>query len=462
MLSIILFAILATAGIAMFVINGRKVVQDIRFGRSINRSDNKKERFKVMVLVALGQQKMFKKPIPALLHLAIYTSFIITQVELIEIFADGLAGTHRMFRPYLGGFYTLVISIIEVLSFLTFFATIIFLWRRNVRKVPRLAEGELSKGWPHIDGNLILVFEIMLLTFIFMMNGADEVLFNRGQSHFAGQGSFGFAITSHFASMVFGNVSTESLHIFERIGWWGHISMVFIFLNYLPFSKHFHILLAFPNTFFSNLWPKGRFTNLEAVTEQVKLMMDPNADPYAVPAEPAAEPVRFGAKDVTDLSWKQLLDSYTCTECGRCTEACPAHMTGKLLSPRHIMMKTRDRLMEYGENVRKHGKDYDDGKDLFSYISSEELLACTSCNACTEACPVDIDPLSIITEMRRYMVMEESKMPNEWATMMTNIENNGAPWQFSPQDRFNWKDELMKEEAAKNTTENNENTENNI
>lgn len=396
-----------------------------------------------MALIALGQKKMFKRPIPALLHLMIYASFCITQIELIEIFVDGLAGTHRIFRPALGGFYTFMISLIEVLSFLTFIATVAFLWRRNILKVPRLNMKELA-GWAKLDANLILMFEIILLTCIFMMNGADEVLYQRGVSHAENlnDGSFGFALSSILGPALFGGMSDTGLHLVERIGWWGHILMVFTFLNYLPYSKHFHIALAFPNTFYSNLRAKGGFNNLASVTKEVKLMLDPNADPYAMPAEgEEVTPPRFGARDVNDLTWKQLLDAYTCTECGRCTSVCPANITGKILSPRKIMMDTRDRLTEYGDNLRKNGKDYDDGKSLHSYISEEELWACTSCNGCVDACPVNIDPLSIIVDLRRYLVMEESKAPTELTTMMTNIENNGAPWQFSPADRLNWKDE---------------------
>lgn len=442
-MSTILFALLILVGFGLFIWNIRLVRQNILLGIDVNRTDNVGERVKVMTLIALGQKKMFKRPVPALLHLVIYVSFCITQIELIEIFVDGFFGSHRIFRASLGGFYTFMISLIEVLSLLTLFVTVAFLWRRNILKVPRLNMKELI-GWAKLDANLILMFELILISCIFMMNGADEVLYRRGISHAQNlnDGSMGYAVSSWLGPWLFGGLSDGAVEMIERIGWWGHIFMVFTFMNYLPYSKHFHVLLAFPNTFYSNLWPKGRFTNLASVTKEVQLMMDPTADPFA--AQPEGEeqgPQRFGAKDVTDLTWKNLLDSYTCTECGRCTSNCPANITGKLLSPRKIMMDTRDRLVEYGDNIRKHGKDYDDGKSLFNYISEEEVWACTSCNACTEACPVNIDPLSIIVDLRRYLVMEESKMPTELTGMLTNIENNGAPWQFSQADRINWRDE---------------------
>ncbi len=443
MISIIVFAILLIVGGGFFAYNAGKIRRNILLGRDVDRSDNKSERWKIMTLVALGQKKMFKKPLPAFLHLCLYVAFVITQIELIEIFADGLSGNHRLFRGSLGGFYTFMISFIEILSILAFVATFIFLARRNLLKIPRFVKDEMT-GWPKLDANLILIAEIILICFIFMMNGADEVLYRNGVSHAAalGDSSFGFTVSQYVGPALFGGFSNESLHIIERIGWWGHIIMVFSFLNYLPFSKHFHILLAFPNTFYSNLFPKGKFTNMEAVTNEVKLMMDPNADPFAAPAPAEGEVQRFGAKDVQDLTWKNLLDSYTCTECGRCTAACPANQTGKLLSPRKIMMDTRDRLDEVGKNIDKHGKEYEDGKSLLNdYITPEELWACTSCNACVEECPVNIDPLSIIVDLRRYLVMEESKAPSELTGMFTNIENNGAPWQFSQADRLNWKDE---------------------
>lgn len=442
-ISNIVFALILVGATFFFTWNIRKIIANIRLGKALDRSDRRSERWKTMLLVAFGQKKMFQRPLPALLHFAIYAAFVITQIELIEIFVDGVFGTHRVFRPSLGGFYTFLISFIEILSVLAFIATFIFLSRRNLIKLPRLNMREM-KGWPKLDGNLILIFEIMLICFIFMMNGADEVLYSRGLSHaeMLGDGSFGFSISKFVGPALFGGMSEETLHVIERIGWWGHISMVFVFLNYLPFSKHLHILWAFPNTFFSNLNPKGQFTNMASVTREVKLMMDPTADPFAAQPQTDAQPEKFGVKDVTDLTWLSLMNAYSCTECGRCSSSCPANITGKKLSPRKIMMDVRDRVEELGEAKRKNGKDFHDGKFLLGdYITEEEVWACTSCNACVQECPVNIDPLSIIIDLRRYLVMEESKLPSELATMATNIENNQAPWQFSPADRFNWANE---------------------
>lgn len=440
MVGILIFIVLFVGGSAFFLFNAGKVRRNILLGKDIDRKDRPAKRFKVMTLVALGQKKMFAKPIPAILHLFLYAAFVITQIELIEIVVDGALADHRIFRPSLGGFYTFMISFIEILSVLAFIGTVAFLARRNLLKVPRLVKSELN-GWPKLDANLILLAEITLICFIFMMNGADEVLYSKGVSHAQslGDNSFGFSISSHLGPLLFGGLSEHALHTIERIGWWGHLTMVLGFLNYLPYSKHFHVLLAFPNVFYSNLNPFGQFTNLESVTNEVKAMMDPSFIPP--PANPD-QPMRFGAKEVTDLSWKQLLDAYSCTECGRCTAACPANITGKLLSPRKIMMSTRDRLEEVGKNIDTNGTFKDDGKSLLgSYITPEELWACTSCNACVEACPINIDPLSIITDMRRFIVMEESAAPAELNGMFANIENNGAPWQFPQADRLNWKNE---------------------
>ncbi len=443
MISSIIFSILLIGGFAWFGINIKRIAANINIGRDLDRSDNKMERLRLMTLVALGQKKMFKKPVPALLHTFIYVAFLMTQIELIEIIIDGFTGGHRFFYPMAGDFYTIAISIIEILSVLALVATFAFLARRNLLKIPRFRMDEMT-GWPKLDGNIILYMEFLLVIFIFTMNGTDEALHLRGESHAAGEGGFGFAMSSWYGPAIFGGMETGTLHILERVGWWGHIIMVLTFMNYLPYSKHFHIFLAFPNVFYANLKPKGRLTNMESVTNEVKLMFDPNADPYAAapPTDPNVVPQAFGAKDVNDLTWMNLLNAYTCTECGRCTEQCPANQTGKLLSPRKIMMDTRDRLEEYATNKRKNGKDADDGKALLGdYITEEELWACTSCNACVEACPVNIDPLAIIVDLRRYLVMEQSKVPTELTGMFSNIENNGAPWQFAQADRLKWAEE---------------------
>ncbi|MES2863164.1 MAG: (Fe-S)-binding protein [Bacteroidota bacterium] len=438
----IIFAIVLIVGVGFFVKNVKKIIRNIKLGQDVNRTDNSGARWKNMALIALGQKKMFTRPIPAILHFALYAAFVITQIELLEIIIDGFFGTHRFFKESLGGFYTFLISFIEILSLLALVATVAFLLRRNLLKLPRLNMAELL-GWPKKDANLILIMEIVLVTCIFTMNGTDEVLYSLGKSHFEGTGSFNFAVSQHLGPALFGGMSEGALHILERVGWWGHLLMVIAFLNYLYFSKHLHIILAFPNTFFADLNPKGQFDNLESVTNEVKLMMDPNADPFAAPANPDAVPAKFGASDVQDLNWVQLLNAYTCTECGRCTSSCPANITGKKLSPRKIMMDTRDRLEEVGKNMdANNGIFVPDNKSLLNdYITPEELWACTSCNACVEECPINISPLSIIMDMRRYLVMEQSAAPMELNAVMTNIENNGAPWQYNQQDRLNWRNE---------------------
>jgi len=437
MIASIIFIVFVITGSTFFFINSKKIRRNILLGKDISITDNIGQRIKTMTLVALGQKKMFAKPIPAILHLFLYAAFVITQIELIEIVFDGVAGTHRAFRASLGGFYTFIVSFIEILSVLAFVGTIAFLSRRNLLKVPRLVKSELN-GWPKLDANLILLAELTLICFIFMMNGADEVLYARGASHAQnlGDASLGLSVSKHIGPLLFGGLSTESLHVIERIGWWGHIAMVFAFLNYLPFSKHLHILLAFPNTYFSNLKPKGQFKNLFEVTDVVK----PNFDPSYQPVLDPNAHIKFGAKDVTDLNWKQLLDAYSCTECGRCTAACPQNITGKALSPRKIMMDTRDRLVEVGKNMDANkGVFVDDGKSLLGdYIKHEEIWACNTCNACVQECPVNIDPLAIIMDLRQQLVLEQSSAPNELNGMFTNLENNGAPWQFSPADRANW------------------------
>jgi ferredoxin len=436
LISILIFALFLISGFGFFGFKLMKISRNIRLGKPVNRFDRPLERLKVMAMVALGQSKMVVRPVAGIMHIFIYLAFVITQVELIEIIIDGLTGNHRIFyhqfegSAILRGIYVFTISFIEILSVLAFVATIVFLWRRNMLKLPRFVKSELN-GWPRLDANIILFVEIYLIVCIFSMNIADQAL---------NQGKYGFAI-SGMLWPYFQGLPESFLHIWEKAGWWGHYLGIIGFLFYLPTSKHFHILISFPNTYFSKLEPKGQLSNLESVTNEVKLMLDPSADPYAAPNPDAPLP-SFGAKDVTDLTWKQLMDAYSCTECGRCTSECPANGTGKLLSPRKIMMDTRDRLEEVGRNIDKYGPDFKDEKTLLhSYITPEELWACTTCNACAEACPINIDPVSIIIDLRRSLVMEESAAPASLNTMFSNIENNMAPWQFSPSDRLNWVNE---------------------
>lgn len=445
MIQSIIFALVV---LAAFGFAGKKYFQlykNIKLGKDKEIKGDVAQRIKNVLLIAFGQKKMFKDLGPALLHFAVYAAFLVTQIELIEIFIDGFTGEHRILlnafgnEGFLHGLYVFVISLIELLSILAFVATIIFLARRNLLKVPRLVRSEMN-GWPKLDANIILIAELYLVTCIFMMNGADEVLYNQGASHFAGQGSYNFLISQHLGPLLFDGLSVEALHLVERIGWWGHILGVLAFIVYLPFSKHLHIILAFPNVYFASLKPAGYLPNMDVVTKEIKLMMNPDTA-FAAPADGAeAEIPSFGAKDIQELSWKHLLEAYTCTECGRCTEQCPASQTGKLLSPRKIMMDVRDRTEEVAANIRKNGSFVDDGKSLISdeYITVEELRACTTCNACVEACPITIKPLDIIMELRRNLILEQSNSPEEWNSMFSNIENNGAPWQFSQQDRANW------------------------
>ena len=427
----ILFAIILCIGIGYFAMNVKKLVRNIKLGNDVNRKDNPSARWKNMAMIALGQSKMIKRPIAGILHIIVYAGFIIINLEVLEIVIDGLFGTHRIFS-FLGGLYGFLIGSFEVLALLVLVAVIVFWARRNVIKLKRFWNPEME-GWPKNDGNIILYFEIVLMTLFLVMNATD--------THFQANNSGN--VISQFIAPLFSNYSESTLHIIERTAWWIHISGILVFLNYLYFSKHLHILLAFPNTYFADLNPKGELDNLESVTNEVKLMMDPTADPYAAPANPDAVPAKFGASDVEDLNWVQLLNAYTCTECGRCTSVCPANQTGKKLSPRKIMMDTRDRLEEVGKNIDANkGVFVPDNKSLLNdYITAEELWACTSCNACVEECPVNINPLSIIIDMRRYLVMEQSAAPMSLNAMMSNIENNGAPWQYNQQDRLNWKDE---------------------
>jgi heterodisulfide reductase subunit C len=425
----LLFAILLAYGVWFFIKNISKIKRNILLGRDIDRSDNASERWKNMARIALGQKKMVRRPISGLLHIIVYVGFIIINIEVLEIIIDGLFGTHRIFSHYIGGLYGVLIGIFEILAFLVLVSVTIFWIRRMVLKIKRFWSKEMT-GWPKNDALYILYFEMVLMSLFLIMNAAD--------AHFQTMNS-GNVISQYLTGILPSNPDT--LHLIERGAWWIHIVGILIFLNYLYYSKHLHILLAFPNTYFANLKPKGQFPNNKAVTDEVMLMLDPTADPYAAPPEDAPDLERFGAKDVFDLNWIQLMNAYTCTECGRCTSVCPANLTGKELSPRAIMMKTRDRLEEVSDNIDKNKTFQDDGKSLLDLISKEEIWACTSCNACVDECPVNIDPLSIIVNLRQYLVMEESAAPQELNAMMTNIENNGAPWQYNQMDRLNWKDE---------------------
>ena len=433
-LSSIIFGVLLLLSITLFVINCKKILRNIKIGRDIDRFNNKKVRFYKMLRLAFGQTKMLNKPVVGLLHLIVYIAFILINIELIEIIIDGLTGSHRVFGPYLGVFYDFLIGFFEILAFLVIISVIIFLIRRNLMKISRFISNDLS-GWPKSDGNYILYIELVLMFLFLNMNATDQVLQN---ANYLNYGSYGSFPISSFIAPIYENLDIDYVVFVERTLWWLHIIGILFFLNYLYYSKHLHIILAFPNTYFSNLNTSGKFSNLKSVYKEVKAMLDPDSDPYST--DNLNETEIFGAKDVFDLNWFQLLSAYTCTECGRCSSECPANQTGKLLSPRSIMMKTRDRIEEVGKNLDKNKVFKDDGKNLLNdYITKEELWACTTCNACVESCPIGIDPLSIIIDLRRYMVMEESSAPNEINNMMNNLENNGAPWPFNQQDRLNWK-----------------------
>ena len=434
----ILFILALAFAIWFFVKNVKTLSRNVKLGKDVDRKDQKNLRFKKMMRVALGQSKMVKRPIAGFLHVIVYVGFVIINIEVLEIIIDGILGTHRIFA-FLGPVYDFLIGSFEILALLVLVSVILFWIRRNILNIKRFLSKEL-KGWPKNDANYILYFEVVLMVLFLTMNATDYQLQINGAEHYASEAGISGAFPiSQYLLPIFDQMSNSTLIIIERSAWWLHIIGILIFLNYLYYSKHLHILLAFPNVYFSNLNPQGKFRNLEAVTSEVKLMMDPDADPFAEPEEGEEEdvPEKFGASDVKDLNWFQLLSAYTCTECGRCTSECPANQTGKKLSPRKIMMDTRDRLEEVGKNI--DNKKEDDSKQLLDdYISREELWACTTCNACVEACPVGIDPLSIIMDMRQYLVMEESAAPAELNNAMSNIENNAAPWPYNQQDRLNW------------------------
>lgn len=412
------------------------VKRNILLGRDVTLEGDTSVRWNTMFRVALGQGKMFTRPLAAVLHLFVYVGFVIINIELIEILIDGIFGTHRVLS-FLGPFYNFLIGSFEILALLVLVAVVAFLARRNLIKLKRFHMREMT-AWPKSDANYILIAEIFIMSAFLIMNAADLVLQQMGSEHYVNAGSYP---VSQFLAPMLSGLSEGTLIFVERFCWWFHIIAILGFIVYLTYSKHLHIILAFPNTYYSKLKPAGSFDNLASVTREVKLMLDPNADPYAAPAADAGAPQRFGAKDVFDLNWVQLMNAYSCTECGRCTSECPANQTGKLLSPRKIMMDTRDRLEEVGKVMDSNGGEWkEDGKSLLrDYISEEELWACTSCNACTEACPVNINPLEIIVDLRRYLIMEESKSPESITVMFNNIENNGAPWAFAAGDRANWR-----------------------
>ena len=447
MIQQIIFALVSVAALAYGYKQFMRIKRIINLGQDEATTGDTSQRWSNVLRIAFGQKKMFKRFIPAILHLFIYVAFLFTQIELIEIFIDGLFGIHRFFAPYLGMFYTFIISFIEILSVGAFISTIVFLSRRNILKIPRFHMDEMT-GWPKLDGNLILLFELLLLVGIFSMNGADMVLQKMGAHHYTHTGHF--AVSSWFGPTFFGGLSESTLMVIERFGWWLHILIVFVFLNYLPKSKHLHVFFAFPNTYFAKLTPYGKMDNMEEIMNEVKSMMDPDAAFDDVPMD--EELPDFGSNDVFTLSWKDILAAYTCTECGRCSSECPANITGKKLSPRKVMMDVRDRAEEIYSNIEKNNTDcikdgdssgkltkdnYDDGKSLFDYISREEIHACTTCNACIEACPVLIRPVDIILKLRRYEILTESAGPSDWIPMFTSIENSGSVWQV-PDSREDW------------------------
>lgn len=433
----IIFILLTLAAVFLFSRKIKEIRRNINLGRAEDISDNKPQRWRNVFLLAFGQKKMFRNPLVAFLHFIVYAGFIIINIEVLEILLDGILGTHRVFAQPLGGFYTFLINAFEVLALLVLLACVVFLIRRNVIKLKRFISKDLD-GWPRSDANYILITEIVLMSLFLLMNAGDTLLQARGVGAYAEHPTGNFIISQYLHPLISG-MGDNGLMFMEREAWWLHIAGIFAFLNYLPYSKHLHIVLAFPNAYYAKLQPMGQMDNMESIQKEVLYAMQPEL----APTGEQAAPQKFGAKDVADLSWKNLMDAYSCTECGRCSAACPANQTGKLLSPRKIMMDTRDRLEEVGKNISRNKSFQDDGKSLLhDYISVEELRACTTCNACVQECPVSISPLDIILQLRRYLVMEESNAPAEWTGMFSNVENNFAPWKFSPDDRDKWVEEL--------------------
>ncbi len=432
----LLFVLLAGFAIWFFVRNVKRISRNISMGRDVDMHGNTAARWRNVLLLALGQKKMFKYPLVAFMHLIIYAGFIIINIEILEIILDGIFGTHRMFAPSLGALYTFLINAFEILALGVILVCIAFLYRRNIQKLNRLNRPELN-GWPRSDANFILVMEIVLMTLFLTMNATDESLQQLNHPHYHQTGNF---YISGLMTPLFAGMDATALVAIERTAWWLHIAGVLFFMNYLPYSKHLHIALAFPNAYYASTVSMGRFTNMPDIQNEVLYAMQPELAPTPTGDQ---VPGKFGAKDAPDLSWKNLMDAYSCTECGRCTAACPANITGKKLNPRKIMMDTRDRMEEIGRNVDKNKSFVDDGKTLLrDYITEEELRACTTCQACVEECPVSISPLDIIVQLRRHLIMEESTAPQEWNAMFSNTENNFAPWKFSPDERDKWREEV--------------------
>jgi heterodisulfide reductase subunit C len=429
----LIFIALTIIAIGFVIKRGKIISKTIQLGRNEELKGPKSARWKNVFLLALGQQKMFRKPGVAILHLIVYAGFIIINIEIVEIILDGILGQHRLFAPLLGAVYPILINSFEALALLVLLACIVFLIRRNLKSITRLQSTDLN-GWPRKDATIILGAEIILMSLFLIMNASDTLLQQRGHLSYSEHPTGNFWISSLLHPLL-SNWSTHSLVIAERTSWWLHILGIYAFLNYLPYSKHLHIILAFPNAYYARLEPSGKMENMPAIQQEVIYAMQPEL----APTDSNTSPPRFGARDVMDLSWKNLLDAYSCTECGRCSSACPANQTGKMLSPRKIMMDTRDRLEEVGQSIAKHGTWHDDSRALLhDYISVEEINACTTCNACVQECPVSINPLDIILQLRRNLVMEESNTPAEWATLFGNVENNFAPWKFNPEEREKW------------------------